>query len=141
MKTLCLLALMSLALAGCASAPMRFPQPDAQWRTATGQLRYATLERAVIGEVVVAQRGRDDFQLDFSTGPGVPLMKLRLHGGRARAEGVLARGAWQGRPARAPRRLRPWLALAGQLDLAAASGPASVVVPETGERFVFLFGR
>ncbi len=105
-----------------APEPAAYPVPGPGWKTALGQLRYATPQRAVIGEAVVSRRparaeegrdgGRDagDFQLDFVAGPGLPLMSLREAGSRAKAEGLFARGRWAGDPARAGR-LASWMTL------------------------------
>lgn len=101
---------MGLVLAGCQS-PLSFPTPDTHWRTETGQLQYMTPQRSVIGDCVVSMLHGDEFQLDFVAGPGVPLMKLRESGGVGRAEGIFARGSWQGDIANAPEHLRSWFAL------------------------------
>ena len=87
-----------------------FPEPGPAWQTHVGQLRYVTPQRAVIGETVVSREGASEFQLDFMTGPGVPLMRLREEGQTVLAEGLFARGRWEGRPGRAGR-LSGWVAL------------------------------
>ncbi len=158
-----------LLLSGCQTLPPgrdisgRFPEPGAGWHNEVGQLRYVTPERAVIGEVVVSRKAASDFQLDFLTGPGVPLMRLRLSGVDAYAEGLFARGHWEGNPARAGR-LSGWFALrevfaaakegtfrsaprarlqwsAEAEDAAGRLERLSVEFPKTRERFVFVFAR
>ncbi|MEI6350651.1 MAG: hypothetical protein WCP06_06045 [Verrucomicrobiota bacterium] len=153
------------ALAGC-QTPLQFPTPGPNWRTGVGQLQYVTPQRSVIGEAVVSHFDRTNFQLDFVAGPGVPLMRLRQSGDAARAEGMFARGSWQGTPARVPGRLKSWVALrdvfaaldatrARRLTLESPDGKwiarveqavgqprrISIDFPETGERFVFVFGN
>ena len=152
------------ALAGC-QIPLRFPTPGANWRTGVGQLQYVTPQRSVIGETVVSRFDPANFQLDFVAGPGVPLMRLRETEGAARAEGVFARGSWQGAPVHVPNRLKSWVALrevfaaldasrSRQLTLKSPDGKwiahaeqtagqprrISIDFPATGERFVFVFG-
>jgi hypothetical protein len=53
----------------------------------------------------------------------------------ARAEGVLARGHWQGAPQQAPGPLRPWLGLREFF----ASKPGSLTYSQDGQRFDFQF--
>jgi len=88
----------------------------------TGQLQYVTPQRSVIGDCVVSILHDDQFQLDFVAGPGFPLMKLRESGRMARAEGLFARGSWQGDIDQAPERLKSWLALR---EIVARAGRAS----------------
>ena len=154
-----------LSLAGC-QLPLKFPTPGPQWQTNVGQLQYVTPQRSVIGETVVSRFDKADFQLDFVAGPGVPLMRFRQSETGARAEGVFARGGWQGAPARVPHRLQSWAALRqvfasleAKHDLhrvtvesrdgtwtayaeQAGAQPRRVRIefPKTGERFVFVFG-
>lgn len=103
-----LLALGAL-LPGCRTAQL-FPTPAASWQTYTGQMHYGG-KRSVVGDVVVRRSGTAEFQLGFSSGPGFPLMQLRLSGDHARAEGALARGSWQGSVATTPKPLRSWVNL------------------------------
>jgi len=149
----------------------QFPTPRSNWRTSIGQLQYATVRRSVIGEAEVSHQGAQDFQLDFTSGPGVPLMKLRESGGSARAEGIFVRGSWQGDPKHATGPLASWMALReafAAIDTASsqakmghvtAQSPAGarhawtaqadlrqprrirVQFPRTGERFVFVFSK
>jgi len=119
-------------LSGC-QTPYSFPTPDAKWRTLTGQLQYVTPQRSVIGDCVVSILHDDQFQLDFVAGPGFPLMKLRQAGRTARAEGVFARGSWQGDIASAPERLNSWFALRDILVNATRSkGGAAVHLQNPG---------
>lgn len=160
-----------VGLSACQMTPAReYPTPGAGWHTSVGQLQYATPQRSVIGEAVVSSLGTQDFQLDFTAGPGVPLMRLRETGNSARAEGPFAGGSWQGDPARPPRQVASWAALreafsavnatragskrgavaysaagAGNPWIAKASSGeprrVSVEFPRTNERFVFVFAR
>ncbi len=123
-----LLPLLLALVAGC-QAPLTFPAPDAKWRTMTGQLQYVTPQRSVIGDCIVSALHGDQFQLDFVAGPGFPLMKLRQSGKMARAEGVFARGSWQGAAAQAPERLKSWFALRDILSAAMRSGAARLQSP------------
>lgn len=144
-----------------------FPTPGRNWRTSIGQLQYTSPQRSVVGEAVVSTLGARDFQLEYTAGPGVPLMRLSEIDSTARAEGLFARGSWQGDPARASRPVATWLALREALVAVNATGrraaiaqspagvetpwtakassgePRRVIVqfPRTGERFVFVFTR
>jgi hypothetical protein len=158
------LPLLALALLpGCQTAPdsHSFPTPGPGWKSSVGQLQYANPTRSVIGDAVVSHDGADNFALEFTAGPGVPLMRLRESGSSALAEGVLARGSWQGSTARAGR-LASWISLreafaslerrsSGSAHSAAGSpvpwtaqaeGPGlhrvRVEFPKTNERFVFV---
>jgi len=121
-----------LLLSGCQTVRF-FPTPAANWRTSIGQLQYATKKRSVIGEAVVSRFGGEHFQLDFTAGPGVPLMKLREAGEVAHAEGVFAHGNWQGSPAHALGSLAPWMQLREAFAaLDAARHAARQSVAQTG---------
>lgn len=98
----------ALALAGC-QAPHQFATPDRTWKTHIGQLKYRDAQRTLIGDVVVQQRGEQEFQLEFQKAGGIPLLTLRADATTARAEGLFARGSWQGAPSAAPRHLRSWV--------------------------------
>lgn len=139
MKSLTSCLALTLLLAGC-QTPASFPTPDARWRTLTGQLQYATPAQSVIGEVVVSRLDSEYFQLEFVSGPGIPLMKLRQHENFGRAEGILARGSWQGQISRAPARLGSWFALHERLRTGARRR-LTADFPASGERFVFHFNR
>lgn len=101
-----------LPLAACQST-REFPAPGSHWKNAQGQLQYTTPKNSIIGETLLSGNGLHDFQLDFVTGPGVPLMRLSETGNVARAEGVFAgaTGHWQGDPKHAHGRLGNWVAL------------------------------
>lgn len=115
----------ALLLAGCqlptggsprnparAAAEARlFAIPASGKKTSIGQLRYVTPARAVIGDTVVNRSGGGEaFQVDFTAGPGVPLMRLQIAGNEALAEGLFAWGRWRGKADR-PGRLAQWVAL------------------------------
>lgn len=97
-------------ITGC-STPHAFPTPDAAWETHIGQLKYTRKQTTLIGDVVVQQRGTDQFQLLFSKTGSLPLMTLREDGNIARTEGLLVNSSWQGKPESATNTLKPWLAL------------------------------
>jgi hypothetical protein len=161
---LTLAAQSTLLVTGCQPA-LTFAEPTAAWQTYQGQLHYSTTigeGRSIIGEVVVRRApAGDDFQLQFSSGPGFPLLQLWQSGDSARAEGALARGKWQGRAGSAPVALRRWVQVRevfAQLSpgLAELRGPGwaasatyfagrpeHVEVAFAGgeERFVFHFSR
>lgn len=150
-----------MGLTGC-QTPMVFTSPTAEWQSYQGQMHYSNAAgKSVVGEVV-ARRAPDgsEFQLQFSSGPGFPLLKLWQAGDHARAEGVLARGRWQGRSAKAPPALKNWVRLRevfaqlspGRNDLrgpgwtaaatyAGAPQRCEVAFVEAGERFDFQFSR
>lgn len=104
-----LAAAAALLLAAC-QAPHAFPEPGPNWTTHAGQLKQSRNGQGLIGEVLVRRNGARDFQLDLQKA-GVPLIKLSATAGTLRAEGILARGTWEGAPGRAPARLRGWASL------------------------------
>ncbi len=145
------------------AAASSFPSPGPGWKTSVGQLRYATPQRAVIGEAVVSRDGARNFQLDFVAGPGLPLMSLRESENLARAEGLFARGSWSGNPMRAGR-LSSWMSLreafaaldanpraessagaplrwTARSERAGTGHRVTVDYPKTHERFVFVFAK
>ncbi len=128
-----------LVCAGC-QTPHEFTTPDASWKTRAGQLKYTSGERVLVGEVVVSQRGAADFQIEFQKGGGLPLLKLRMDSTTARAEGILARGSWQGAPDRAPKPIRGWV---GLREAFAKTQPARFTVTprDSDDRFAFIFSR
>lgn len=132
-------AALCLLLAGCQSTAV-FPQPDAQWQTRVGQLQYATPTRSIIGDCVVSRHGAE-FQLDFRTGPGFPLLRLWRAGEKVRAEGILAHRSWQGEAANAPPYLAGFVKLPAALAAQKAASRVTVNSAETGERFVFVFAK
>ena len=82
-------------------------------KTLVGQLQYVSPKRSIIGETVVTRMGDDQFQLDFMTGPGLPILKLRKDGIRGPApRRRFARAvSWQGNADHPPGPLKSWLAL------------------------------
>lgn len=129
----------ALLITGC-QTPHEFTAPDASWKTRTGQLKYTSGERVLVGEVVVSQRGTADFQIEFQKGGGLPLLKLRMDSATARAEGLFARGSWQGPPARAPKSLRGWV---GLREAFAQRQPERFTITShhSDDRFEFVFSR
>jgi len=145
-------------LTGCAGRD-NFAAPTADWQTFTGQMYYSGT-RSVVGDVVVRRLGQSDFRLEFSSGPGFPLMRLSQSAIRSRAEGVFAHGSWQGGAEHAPKLLRSWLhlrdvftALPGH-DGSFRQGPwraqahytegkleQLTISNSNGERFAFHFSR
>ena len=164
------LAVALLATLSACQTAREFPAPGSHWKNAQGQLQYTTPKRSVIGEVVLSGNGLQDFQLDFSAGPGVPLMRLQESGAIARMEGMFVLGSWQGNPAHAHGHLASWTrlrevfaALETQIDapyakLASTPGTGSpwtaqltqapgqpqrirIEFPKTRERFTFVLMR
>jgi hypothetical protein len=118
MKTLSLLCL--VLLTGC-QTPYQFPAPGPAWETHVGQLQSTGNGHSVIGDVVVSRSAPSEFQLDFLSGPGFPILKMRISGDHGRAESSFARASWQGNPRQAPGPLRAWLALPEVFTAAEAS--------------------
>ena len=127
-------------LAGC-QTPHRFATPDKTWKTHIGQLKYSDRTRTLIGDVVVQQRGADDFQLEFQKAGGIPLLTLREDATTARAEGLFARGSWQGAPSAAPQHLRNWIALRETFQKPTAGTAPKADFPADGQHFNFQFNR
>ena len=98
-----------LLLTGCSI--YQFTTPTANWQTLVGQLQYVSPKHSIIGETVVTRSGDNDFQLDFMTGPGLPILKLRKQGNRGRAEAAFARVSWQGDADHPPGPLKRWFAM------------------------------
>ena len=133
------LAATVLLFAGC-QTPHEFATPDRSWKTQTGQLKYTSGQRVLVGEVVVSRRGASDFQIEFQKGGGLPLLKLRMDATTARAEGWFARGSRQGTPDRAPKPLRGWVAL--RAAFASRQPERFAVTPRDSEdRFDFVFNH
>jgi hypothetical protein len=158
MRTLILAGAFALALGLTAcQTPHSFPTPDSTWQAHIGQLKYSNRKRTLIGDVVVQQRGQDQFQLDFMKGGGLPLISVRQDASISRAEGLLVHGSWQGAPSGAPRALRPWLQLRSafapsnpgvpklaHVETKYTGGQLSmlfVASPDDNQRFVFQFNR
>lgn len=107
-----------------------FAAPTPAWKTKTGQLAYRGPKTSLIGEVLVRYSPGGEMELSFSKGPGLNLLVIRQNAEFARVEGPLARGAWAGRVAQAPERLRGWLGLregiiAGRSTIEQTSGAES----------------
>ena len=134
-------ALFAAALLCACQTPHQFAAPDQSWRTHIGQLKYSDAKRTLIGDVVVQQRGAQDFQLEFQKAGGIPLLTLREDATTARAEGLFARGSWQGTPASVPAHLRNWVALREALQKPAAGALRRADFPADGQSFVFQFNR
>ena len=94
-------AALALFTTAC-QAPHTFATPDASWKSHVGQLKHTNAQRVLIGEVVVQQRGAQEFQLDYLKGGSFPLISVRQDATTTRAEGLLAHGKWQGQPSTAP---------------------------------------
>jgi hypothetical protein len=147
---------LTLGLTAC-QTPHSFPNPDATWQAHIGQLKYSNRKRTLIGDVVVQQRGSDQFQLDFIKGGGLPLVSVRQDAFVSHTEGLLVHGSWQGSPNNAPQALQAWLRLRDAFVQAAGGGASRsahveskfsgghlsmlfVAFPDN-ERFVFEFNR
>ena len=148
-------ALFAAGLLSACQTPHQFATPDKSWRTHIGQLKYSDAKRTLIGDVVVQQRDAQEFQLEFQKAGGIPLLALREDATVVRAEGLFARGSWQGPAEKAPKHLRNWVALreaflhpatgatwkgetkstGGQLNSLALTFAAD------GQNFVFQFNR
>lgn len=160
-----IVAFLALGLFASCQSTRSFQEPGFGWRTYQGQLRYSDTERSLIGEVVVASMPPHNFQVDYVAGPGFPLLRIREDRTQAVAEGVLARGRWQGSPEGVPERYRTIFALrdvfnrvaalprtdrtsetlsgaAWTAEVAAENGRVTVLdvrFPASGERFQFVF--
>lgn len=119
-----LLALSSAAWLSACQTTSQFPTPTDSWASHTGQLQSSGAGKSVIGEVVVRHDTSQHLQLSFASGPGFPLLKLWMDGEMMRAEGVLARGEWQGRISAAPPRLQVWAQLPAAFAAVSPSRPA-----------------
>ena len=155
MKIKIMFALAAAALLGGCQTARQFATPDTSWNERIGQLKYSDPKRTIIGDVVVRQRGAQDFQLDFQKAGGIPLLALREDAAIVRAEGLFARGAWQGSAAKAPKHLRNWVALR-EAFLHPASGATwkgeakstgdqlnslALTFAADGQSFIFQFNR
>jgi hypothetical protein len=127
-------------LSGCQTARTSFPAPGADWQTFAGQLHYTSATgRSIIGDVVIRRSPHGDFQLEFASGPGFPLMRIWQSGEVARAEGALARGSWQGPANKPPKRLEGWFHL--RETFAHQTHPRQLSANQGGEHFAFHFGN
>ena len=134
-------ALFAAALLSACQTPHQFAMPDRSWRSQIGQLKYSDAQRTLIGDVVVQQRGPQDFQLEFQKAGGIPLLTLREDATTARAEGLFARGSWQGAPSAAPQHLRNWIALRETFQKPTAGRARKADFPADGQHFDFQFHR
>ena len=137
---LSVLAICAIAFTGC-QTPHQFSTPDKTWKTHIGQLKYSDATRTLIGDVVVQQRGAQDFQLDFQKAGGIPLLTLREDATTARAEGLFARGSWQGAPPSAPKHLRNWVALREAFQKPDSGATRKMDFPADEQHFVFQLNR
>jgi hypothetical protein len=107
-----LAALLVVNATGCAIVlSHQFTDPTNKWQSRSGQLMYRNARTTLIGEVLIRFSQSGDFELTFSKGPGVNLLVLRQNDSFAEVRGPLARMGWSGPPQRAPKQLRPWIAL------------------------------
>ena len=133
------LAALVCFFAGCQTVGT-FPSPGPDWQTYQGQLRYTSAKgKSVIGDVVIRRSPHDDFQLEFQSGPGFPLMRVWESGGLARVEGILSHGTWQGPVDHAPRGVQSWLGL--RRSFATPPGSKKVSLEVAGDRFNFAFSK
>jgi hypothetical protein len=104
-----IVALLATTLIGCRSVnELSGLGPEA--KTRIGQLRYATGERSVVGDIILRSLTAGDYDLSFSKG-GVTVLELQTRGDNITATGLLVRGGWSGAAARAPGTLKPWAML------------------------------
>jgi hypothetical protein len=102
-------ALLAIALVGCRSvSELSGLGPEA--KTRIGQLRYATGERSIVGDIVLRSLAAGDYDLSFSKS-GVTVLQLQTRGTAMTATGLLAGGGWSGAADHAPGPLRPWAML------------------------------
>jgi hypothetical protein len=101
--------LLAITLVGCRSvSELSGLGPEA--KTRIGQLRYATGERSIVGDIVLRSLAAGDYDLSFSKS-GVAVLQLQTRGTNMTATGLLAGGGWSGTADRAPGLLRPWAML------------------------------
>jgi hypothetical protein len=110
LKSALLLVSLVIPFTACQNA-LESAQLHVEGKTYQGQLRYAGNGNPIIGEVIVRAASMDHFQIEFSSGPGFPLMRARIEGDRATAEGVIARGRWKGAKEKAPAQIAGWFIL------------------------------
>jgi hypothetical protein len=104
-----IVALLAATLIGCRSVnELSGLGPEA--KTRIGQLRYATRERSVVGDIILRSLTAGDYDLSFSKG-GVTVLELQTRGDNITATGLLVSGGWSGAAARAPGPLKPWAML------------------------------
>jgi hypothetical protein len=104
-----IVAFLVATLIGCRSVnELSGLGPEA--KTRIGQLRYATGERSVVGDIILRSLAAGDYDLSFSKG-GVTVLQLQTRGDNMTATGLLVRGGWSGPAAHAPSPLKPWAML------------------------------
>jgi hypothetical protein len=118
-----IVALLAATLIGCRSVnELSGLGPEA--KTRIGQLRYATGQRSVVGDIVLRSLAAGDYDLSFSKG-GVTVLQLQTRGDNMTATGLLAGGGWSGAAARAPAPLRPWAMLKEVLPYFDSNAPSA----------------
>jgi hypothetical protein len=101
--------LLAVTLLGCRSvSELSGLGPEA--KTRIGQLRYATGQRSIVGDIVLRNLAAGDYDLSFSKS-GVTVLQLQTRGAEMTATGLLAGGGWSGVADHAPSPLRPWAML------------------------------
>ena len=137
----CIALVLAGILAACQTPHEFVDDRSGEWSIQTGQLKYASGERVLVGEVLVSQRGAAGFQIQFHKSVGVPLLNLRMDAKTARAEGPLARGTWQGSPNRAPKPLRGWIELRDAFAARKTPGRFTYTSRDSQQRFDFILSR
>ena len=103
---------LALSFCGCAASRHPFAPISQSAKTVTGQVRYSGGDRAVIGDIFIAQSA-DGGRLEFGKGAGVSLLRVLSDKTHWRFEGPLARGAREiSRSAKVPGHLVVWSQLA-----------------------------
>ena len=110
------LAIGVLCVTSCVtSSHHTFSDPNANWKTKTGQMMYRSPKATLIGDALVRFSNTGDFELTVSKGPGITLLSVRQDATFAEVKGGFARQGWSGPINNAPPQLRGWLALRDQL--------------------------
>jgi len=104
-----LVALLATFLVGCRSVN-ELSGLGSEANTLIGQLRYATGEKSVVGDIILRSLPSGDYDLSFSKS-GVAVLQLQSRGNNMTATGMLARNGWSGAADNAPAPLRPWAML------------------------------
>ena len=118
-----IVALLAATLIGCRSVnELSGLGPEA--KTRIGQLRYATGERSVVGDIILRSLTAGDYDLSFSKG-GVTVLELQTRGDNITATGLLVRGGWSGAAARAPGPLKSWAMLKEVVPYFDTSAPSA----------------
>lgn len=106
----CTLAAISLLFSAC-SALIVHPQPSAQATQRNGQVKFASTNEKIVGDIVIRYDERN-FLAEITKGPGVPLLTLSAEFGSdprveelkerhmlvVRATGPLSHGGWTWKP-------------------------------------------